>query len=107
MDTTVIYGMCTVAIVIVVRVEPFGIISCSTVLTGAGVGPSQHAFHLAHGVLPAAGAGLHVRLQLMQALAELLVALAGQLHRLLGHHQLLQVVLQDDHPLPHREEGKR
>lgn len=60
--------------------------------------PPQHASHLADGVLPAAGAGLHVRLQLVQPLAQVLVALVAQLRRLPGHHQLLQVVLQDDHP---------
>jgi len=35
----------------------------------------------------------------VQPVAEVLVALQRQLRRLLlGHHQLLQVVLQDDHP---------
>lgn len=71
---------------------------CSTQLTWTGVDPSQHALHLADGVLPAAGAGLHVRLQLVQPVAEVLVALECQLRRFLGHHQFLQVVLQDDHP---------
>lgn len=67
-------------------------------LTWTGVGPSHHALHLADGVLPAAGAGLHVRLQLVQPVTEVLVALERQLRRFLGHHELLQVVLQDDHP---------
>lgn len=71
---------------------------CSTRLTWTGVGPSQHALHLADGVLPAAGAGLHVRMQLVQPVTEVLVALVGQLRWFLGHHQFLQVVLQDDHP---------
>lgn len=70
----------------------------STRLTWTGADPSQHALHLADGVLPAAGAGLHVRLQLLQSVAEVLVALVAQLRGFLGHHQFLQVVLQDDHP---------
>lgn len=67
-------------------------------LTCACVGSSQHALHLVDGVLPAAGAGLHVRLQLLEPVAEVLVTFQRQLGRFPGHHQLLQVVLQDDHP---------
>lgn len=67
-------------------------------LTWAGIGPSEHALHLADGVLPAAGAGLHVRLQLVQPVTEVLVTLTGQRRQFLGDHQFLQVVLQDDHP---------
>lgn len=76
-------------------------------LTWTGVGPSQHALHLADGVLPATSAGLHVRLQLVQPVAEVPVALARQLRQLLGHHQFLQVVLQDDHSDEIRNRGGR
>lgn len=65
--------------------------------TWCGVGSSQHVLHLVDGLLPAATAGLHVRLQLAQTLADLQVTLVSQLCGLAGHHQLLQVVLQDDH----------
>lgn len=65
--------------------------------------------HLVDRLLPAAAAGLHVRLQLGQTLADLLVTLESQLRRLVGHHQFLQVVLQDDHPavLPAKVNGNR
>lgn len=72
--------------------------SCSTQPTWTGVDPSQHALHLGDGVFPAAGAGLHVRLQLVEPVVEVLVALERQLRLFFGHHQFLQVVLEDDHP---------
>lgn len=76
-----------------------------TRLTCTGVGSSQHALHLTDGVLPAASASLHVWLQLVEPVAQVLVALERQLRQLLGHHQLLQVVLQDDHPDDDKERG--
>lgn len=71
---------------------------CSSLLTWTGVGPSQHAIHLVDGVLPAAGAGLHVWMQLVQPVTEVLVAIECQLRQLLGHHQLFQIILKNDHP---------
>lgn len=61
--------------------------------TWTGVDPSQHALHLGDGVLPAAGAGLHVRLQLVEPVVEVLIALVRQLRLFFGHHQFLQVIL--------------
>lgn len=65
-------------------------------LTWAMGDPAQHAFHLSSHVIPAAGASLHVRLQEVQALTELLVTCTGHLLWLLSNHQLLQLILQND-----------
>lgn len=67
-------------------------------LTWAVGDPAQHALHLSGHVLPAAGASLHVRLQEVQALTELLVTCTCHLLRLLSNHQLLQLIFQNDHP---------
>lgn len=71
-------------------------------LTWAVVGPSQHALHLVDRVLPATGAGLHVWVELLQPLVQVPVPFQCQLCHVLGHHQFLQIVLQDDHPVHNR-----